>query len=167
LELNLFRSPVLYSFLGLLFLAGLSSCGPAPDPGLPLLDLQQSRAISDAAANDLIGDNAMDLFNRLDAGFYALVKDQKEMEGVIQKMYEAYGRPLECVYKISKSGTRIDGTWKRSKMDFFYAVKTTKYPMGKYFLKIEVVSNARETAIDVSGFGFFEFKDGKVPDYLR
>lgn len=150
-----------------IWLASLSSCGPAPDPGLPEIDLQQSRAISDAVANDLIGDNALDLFNRLDAGFYSLVRDQKEMEGVIQKMYGLYGRPLECEYKITKSGTRIDGTWKRSKREFFYAVKTTKYPKGKYFLKVEVVPNARATAIDVSGFGFFEFKDGKVPDYLR
>ena len=46
-------------------------------------------------------------------------------------------------------------------------MKTTKYPKGKYFLKIEVVANAQATAIDVSGFGFFDFKDGNVPDYLR
>jgi hypothetical protein len=148
-------------------LVGLSSCGPAPEPSLPELDLQQSRAISDAVANDLIGDNSIDLFKRLDEGFHALVKNDKETEAVIQKMYGLYGRPLECEYKVSKSGTRIDGTWKRSKRDFFYAVKTTQYPKGKYFLKIEVVANAQATAIDVSGFGFFDFKDGNVPDYLR
>ncbi len=148
-------------------LACLSSC-KAPEPGLPELDLQKSRAIADAAANDLIGDNPKDLFNRLDAGFYSMVKDEKEMEKVIQRMYGAYGRPLECEYKISKSGTRIDGTWKRSKRVLYYAVKTTLYPKGKYFLKIEVVPNAQATLVDVSGFGFFEFKDGNIPsDFLR
>jgi hypothetical protein len=155
-------------FLGLVLCpAILSSCGPAPEPGLPELDLQQSRAIADAAANDLIGDNPKDLFKHLDAGFYSMVKDDKEMETVLQRMYGVYGKPLECDYKISKSGTRVDGTWKRSKRDLFYAVKTTKYPVGKYFLKIEVVPNAQSTVIDVAGFGFFEFKDGHIPDYLR
>ncbi len=147
--------------------AGLSSCGSSPEPGLPELDLQQARAVSDAAANDLIGDNSKDLFNRLDAGFSAMVRDEKDVEKVIQKIYGFYGRPLECDYKISKSGTRVDGTWKRSKRDFFYAAKTTKYPKGKYFLKIEVVANAQASSIDVSGFGFFDFKDGNIPDYLR
>ena len=163
----MFRSLVLHSFLGLLLLVGLSACGSAPEPGLPELDLQQSRAVSDAVANDLIGDNAMDLFKRMDAGFHALVKNEKDTEAVIQNMYELYGRPLECEYKIAKSGIRVDGTWKRSKRDFFYAVKTTLHPKGKYFLKIEVVANAQASAIDVSGFGFFNFKDGNVPDYLR
>ncbi|HTC22626.1 MAG TPA: hypothetical protein VK859_17350 [bacterium] len=164
----MFRFPVFYSFLGLaLWLAGLTSCGPAPEPGLPELDLQQSRAIADAAANDLIGDNPRDLLSRLDAGFHSMVSNQKEMEVVIQRMYGIYGKPLECDYKTSKSGTRVDGTWKRSKRDLFYAVKTTKYPIGKYFLKIEVVPNAQASLIDVAGFGFFEFKDNDIPDYLR
>jgi hypothetical protein len=131
------------------------------------LDLQRSRAVADTVANDLIGDNPKDLFNHLDAGFYSLVRDDKEMEGVLQKMYGVYGRPQECEYKISKTGTRVDGTWKRPKRVFYYAVKTTLYPKGKYFLKIEVVPNAQATLIDVSGFGFFEFKDGNIPDYLR
>jgi hypothetical protein len=143
------------------------SCGPVPEPGLPELDPGQSRAVADAVANDLIGNNSKDLFNHLDAGFYSIVRDEKEMETALQKMYGVYGQPLECDYKTAKSGTRVDGTWKRSKKDFFYAVKTTKYPKGKYFLKIEVVPNAQATMIDVSGFGFFEFKDDHIPDYLR
>jgi hypothetical protein len=131
------------------------------------VDYQQARVLSDAVADDLMKDNAKALFSRLDLGFHTIVRDEDDLEKVIKKMYGLYGKPLECSFKISKTGLRVDGPWKRPSRTFFYAVKTTRYPKGKYFLKVEVVQAFSGGFIDISGFGFFAFRDGMAPDYLQ
>jgi hypothetical protein len=154
----------------LLMSAGLaSSCGQnASQPPLPEVNDAQAKALSDTVADDLIHKNTKDLLNHLDAGFYKIVSGPGDLQKVMEKMYGLYGRPLKCDFKIGKSGVRTDGTWQRPSRTFLYAVKTTKYPMGKYFLQVEIVTAFSGRSIDVSGFGFFTFKDGvDVPDYLK
>ncbi len=137
-------------------------------PPLPEVDYFQAKALCDIVANDLIRKDAKDLFSRLDIGFRTIVRGPEDLQKVVEQMYGLYGRPQKCDYKVAQSGVRTDGTWQRSSQTFFYAVQTTKYPMGKYFLKIEIVTAFSGGTIDVSGFGFFTFDKGAtVPDYLR
>lgn len=145
-----------------------SGCGgdKAQAP-LPPADYAMARGMSDMVANDLIQDDVKDLYDKLDVGFHMVVANSKELDEQVHKMYEMYGHPTECVFKIARTGVRVDGPWKRSSRSFIYAVRTTKYAKGKYFLQVEIVPAYSGGFIDVSGFGFFNFKDGVVPDYLK
>ena len=148
-------------------LGSLSSCGQAPPPALPEVDYQKAMDMSNAVAGDLVRQDAKDLSNRLDVGFHSVVSGPEDLRKVLLNMDKLYGRPVNWVFKVAKMGVRTDGQWKRNSRIFFYAVKTTKYPMGKYFLKVEVVNSLSGGFIDVSGFGFFTFKDGSTPAELQ
>lgn len=148
-----------------LFLAG---CGPKSEAPLPEIDFVKAKAISDSVADDLVREDVKDLSDKLDVGFTLVVKSPDDLKKVMEKMYGLYGRPLKCDYKVAQAGSRTDDQWKRPTRTFFYAVKTTKYPMGKYFLKVEVARSFNGGFLDVSGFGFFTFKEGAaVPNYLK
>jgi hypothetical protein len=156
------KGAVLASLLG----AVLASCAKAPPP-VVLVDAQKARLLADQAANDLVRNNVKDLYSLLDSGFESMISGPADLEKVLAKMDSNYGRPLEWAFKISNAGYRVDGTWKRPKRTYYYAVRTSKYAMGKYFLRIEVVPSFKGDRIDISGFGIFDFKDGTVPSYLR
>lgn len=146
----------------------LSGCGQKSEPPLPEIDYNKAKVLSDAVADDLIRGNVNDLSDKLDVGFHLVIKGPADLKRVVEKMYGLYGRPLKCDFKVAQSGVRTDDTWKRFSRTFYYAVKTTKYPMGKYFLKVEVVRAFNGGFLDVSGFGFFTFKEGvDVPSYLK
>lgn len=151
-------------------LLGVLACGCGPnssEPPLPQVDYVKAKVLSDAVATDLVRGDAKDLDTRLDVGFRSVVRGPEDLQKVLVKMYGSYGHPLQWVFKIEQSGVRTDGPWRRSSLNFFYAVRTTKYPLGKYFLKVEAVNAFNGGPPDVSGFGFFSFKDDKVPDYLK
>lgn len=156
-----------------LFLAALpalfaAGCGSKSDTPIPEIDFDKAKAISDAVADDLVRKDIKDLSDKLDVGFTTIVKGPDDLRKVVEKMYGLYGRPLKCDYKVAQAGVRTDATWKRPTRTFYYAVKTTKYPMGKYFLKVEVARSFNGGFLDVSGFGFFTFKEGApVPSYLK
>jgi hypothetical protein len=158
---------VLAIFLGFFMIFLRQNPVPAPAPPVPPPDLAIAREISDAVARDLVEDDARELYGRLDVGFHMVVANQKDLEEELQKMYGLYGRPRTYDYKITKIGTRVDGPWKRASRTFLYAVSTSKYPRGKYFLQVEIVHDYEGQTTDVSGFGFFNFKDGVVPDILK
>jgi hypothetical protein len=162
------KAVLLKLFVVLCFFALIPACNHKPsEPPLPEVDFAKARVLSDAVANDLVKEDVKDLSDRLDVGFHLIVRGPEDLKRVLEKMYGLYGRPVECVFKISQTGVRADGEWKRPSRTVYYAVKTTKYPMGKYFLKIEIVPAFSQAFLDVSGFGLFTFKDGNVPDYLK
>lgn len=145
----------------------LAACNRNAAPALPEVDYQKAKDMSDAVAEDLVKENEKDLSNRLDLGFHTVINGPQDLRKVMENMYAMYGRPTSYVFKIAKMGVRVDGDWKRNSRTFFYAVKTTQFPMGKYYLKIEVVNAFSGGFLDVSGFGFFTFKDGNTPDILK
>lgn len=145
----------------------ISGCGSNSEPSLPAVDYDKAKALGDGVAGDLVRNDVKDLEDKLDVGFHTIVGSPADLQKVMNKMYGLYGRPLQCNLKAAETGVRRDGSWKRASRTFFYAVKTTKYPFGKYFLKVEVVAAPNGGFLDVSGFGFFTFKDGTVPAYLQ
>ena len=130
------------------------------------INYEQAKEISDQVANDLTQDNAKDLFGVLDEGFTTRVGNADELEKVLQDMYGQYGKPLSVQLKASQAGYRTDGALERPRRSFFYACVTTKYPLGQYFVKIEVVPSPDNAKLGTSGFGIITFSNG-IPDYLK
>ncbi len=155
-----------YFVLGLLVTLFLSACEEKAPPKMKPLEYIQSKSISDLIANDLIQNDVKDLYKHLDVGFQMVVKDEKDVAMVLDKMYAESGRPLEFDFKISQTGVRKDGSWERPSRTFWYTAKTTKFDKGKYFLKVEIVPAYGGSPLDTSGFGLLSFKD-KVPSYLQ
>ncbi|HEY5038745.1 MAG TPA: hypothetical protein VIJ93_06725 [bacterium] len=153
-------------FLILPLMSLLSSCGK------PKVDLQAppepgaARTLSDVVAEDLVKKNSQDLYSRLDWGFQNIVRSPMDVEKVLEKMFAQYGQPVQCEIKVSQLGQKMDGLQMRPTRVFWYAVKTTKYPKGKYFLKVEIIRSVGGSTIDVSGFGFLSFEKG-TPSYLK
>jgi hypothetical protein len=168
-RIKLFLLPLFALILiSLLVLSLFHSGGQQPSVvPTPQVDFNKAKTVSDAVPDDLAKGNTKDLLGRLDLGFHMMVKDEGDLRKVMEKMDGTYGRPVQWVFKVSNPGIRQDGNWKRASQTFYYAVKTTQYPMGKYFLKVEVVTAFSGGFLDVSGFGYFTFKDGQVPDYLK
>lgn len=131
------------------------------------MEYKASRLVSDAVAEALVKGDTHHLFELLDVGFQTVVKDEKDLQAYMNRMDAQFGQPLEYEYKHTQAGRRVDGVWNRPSRIFWYAIKTTKYPKGKYFLKIEIVpSGVGGRGMDTSGFGLLTF-DRKVPSYLE
>lgn len=130
------------------------------------INYEQAKGISDQVANDLVQDNAKDLFGVLDEGFTTRVGNADELEKVLQDMFKQYGKPLWVQLKASQPGYRADGTLERPRRSFWYACVTTKYPLGQYFVKVEVVPSQDNAKLGTTGFGVITFPKG-IPDYLR
>jgi hypothetical protein len=163
---------VLLRFILLTVMGFWCGCGPKPDnqekPIVPMADYSLARNMANAVASDLVQGDMKDLFQRLDPGFHMVVNSDQELQKQVKKMEGMYGRLLEWRFKMSQTGVRKDGVWRRGSRAFLYAVKTSKYPYGKYFLKVEVVpSYDGKGPIDVSGFGYFTFNDGIIPENLK
>jgi hypothetical protein len=144
----------------------LSACEEKAPPQMKPLDFAQAKTVSDVIANDLLQNDVKDLYKHLDVGFQMMVKDDKDVAKVLEKMYAESGRPLEFDFKISKTGIRKDGSWERPSRTFWYAARTSLFDKGKYFLKVEIVPAYGGNPLNTSGFGLLYFKD-KVPSYLQ
>lgn len=157
----------MYLFRSLLFcclLPLLSSCGTG---GEQPLEYKAARVVSDAVADALVKGDTHKLYSLLDVGFQTVVKNETEFKSQMVKMDAQFGQPVEFEYKHTQVGRRVDGVWNRPSRVFWYAVKTTKYPKGKYFLKVEIVpSGIGGRGMDTSGFGLLTF-DKKVPSFLQ
>ncbi|GEM_PF-1507800 len=155
-------------FAALLSPLFLSGCGQQAEAPPPQIDYAKAKAVSDGAVDCILRKDSDGLYQKLDVGFHLVVKNPADVRAVLEKMDTLYGHPLKCDYKAAQAGLRTDETWKRPTRTFLYAVKTSKYPLGKYFLKIEVVRAFSSESLDVSGFGFFTFKEGtEAPSYLK
>jgi hypothetical protein len=144
----------------------LAGCQDKSPPALKPLDFTQSRDVADAIANDLVQGDTQDIYKRLDMGFQTIVKNEKDVKAVIERMCAESGPPVECVFKISQAGIRKDGVWQRPSRTFWYSVRTKKFEKGKYFLKVEVVPAFSSGILNTSGFGILSFK-ADVPEYLK
>jgi hypothetical protein len=143
------------------------SCGPRSEhPDGNTINYSGALNISDQVANDLIQDDSHDLFKVLDEGFTTRVNSVEELEKVLQTMYKQYGKPTFVQLKASQAGYRADGPHERPRRSFWYACATTKYQIGQYFIKVEVVPALDYDRLVTSGFGIIDYPQG-VPNYLK
>ena len=144
-----------------------ASCDSKPEhPDGNTINYSGALNIADQVANDLIQDDSHDLFKVLDEGFTTRVNNVDELEKVLQAMYKQYGKPTFVQLKASQTGYRADGPHERPRRSFWYACGTTKYPIGQYFVKVEVVPALDYDRLVTSGFGIIDYPQG-VPDYLK
>ena len=147
----------------LLLLLGVGACGPV---GFDRpLEYKPSRTVSDAVAGALVRGDTKSLFALLDTGFRTVVSSEGELQKFLDGMDEKFGRPQEIDFKHSLDSRRVDGPSNRVSKVFWYAVKTSKYPKGKYFLKVEIVQSDSGRALVTSGFGLLTFE--KTPKFLQ
>ncbi len=163
---NLTRKTWLF-FFGAAWVLLFSSCAQKSEhPDGITINYYHGLEVSDRVANDLIKDNAKDLFSILDEGFSTRLKTADELEHVLQDMFGQYGRPLKVTLKACETGYRADGLVERPRRSYFYTCGTTKYPLGKYFVKVEVVPSRDYMKLGVTGFGIVGFS-GSPPDFLK
>jgi hypothetical protein len=142
---------------------GLGACREATPEFVPP-DAADSRKMSDGLAESMVKSDSNDIYTRLDEGFNTIVSKPADVQRVLNKMYADNGQPLEYKFIISQTAQRVDGPNIRPTRIFWYSVKTTKHPMGKYFIKVEVVKSLYGKHVDVSGFGIMTFE--KIPAFL-
>jgi hypothetical protein len=88
---------------------------------------------------------------------------EKDMKPMLEKIYSAYGKPLEVEYKKDDAGYRIYDTGERKPMrKFWYAVRTTKHEKGTHFLFTEIVPDGDSLACVT--FSIVTFTHGIPPD---
>jgi hypothetical protein len=129
------------------------------------LEYKPTRLVSDAVAGALVRGDTKSLFALLDTGFRTVVSNEVDLRKFLDGMNEKFGQPLEIDFKHSLDSRRVDGPSNRVSKVFWYAVKTTKYPKGKYFLKIEIVQSDSNRDLVTSGFGLLTFQD--IPKFLQ
>jgi hypothetical protein len=142
---------------------GLGACREKTPEFVPP-DATGSKKMSDGLAESLVRADSNDIFTRLDEGFNTIVSKPTDVQKVLNKMYKDNGQPLEYKFVTSQIAQRVDGPNIRPTRIFWYSVKTTKHPMGKYFIKVEIVKSLYGKHVDVSGFGIINFD--KIPAFL-
>jgi len=129
------------------------------------LEYRPSRIVSDAVAGALVRGDTKSLFALLDEGFRTVVSNEGDLQKFLAGMDGQFGQPLEIDFKHSLDSRRVDGPSNRVSKVFWYAVRTTKYPKGKYFLKVEIVRSDSGKDLVTSGFGLLTFE--KIPKFLQ
>jgi hypothetical protein len=163
-SLTLPRLPLILALFGVL---GFSSCAQKTEhPNGNSIVYNDGLVLANKVTDDLVQDNATDLFDHMDEGFTTLVKNSEELEKVLKNMYKQYGKPVAVELKACQTGYRVDGTYERPRRSYLYACQTTKYPMGNYIMKVEVVPSHDLGKLVTSGFGIITYPKG-IPDYLK
>ncbi len=72
---------------------------------------------------------------------------EADLKPGLERMYQAYGKPVEAEYKMQEDGYRVyqDGK-KKTMRKVWYAIRTAEQPKGKYFLFVEVVPDGKSLA---------------------
>jgi hypothetical protein len=147
----------------LLLPLGLGACRERTPEFVPP-DAAESKVMSDGLAASLVKADSNDIYTRLDEGFNIIISKPADVQKVLNKMYADNGQPQEYKYITSQVAQRVDGPNIRPTRIFWYSVKTTKHPMGKYFIKVEIVKSLYGKHVDISGFGIMNFD--KIPAFL-
>lgn len=127
----------------------------------PVIDRKKARELSDNLANAIIKDNDKEIYAIMEKRFrdYAAEKDVRP---ILDKLYRAYGKPMEVEYKKVDVGSEIYNGQMRSVNKFWYAVKTSTEEKGKYFLNVNIILDG--DSLGCSVFGIVSFTNGVPPD---
>ena len=159
------RSPARNAWFvaSLIFVAG-TGCRLSLNAGDATIDLQEARVFSDALVALIIADQPADIWQKMEARLRQELP-ATQMRSVLDQVYAQYGgRPVEAEFKSESSGRKVylDGTSKPMRK-FWYAVRTTTHPKGKYFLFVEVVPD--EGRLACTGFSIVSFPGGPPQEF--
>lgn len=145
---------------------GLSACVPSKvistNTPEPPADLQAARTLANSLADNLVNDRRSDIRASLENAFRDAI-DEKQFNALLDRMIEAYGKPLDFELKRYEMGTKEYADSQTKPMrKFWYAAQTNKYKKGSHFLIVEVVPDGRTLA--VSSFAIVNFSAGIPPD---
>jgi hypothetical protein len=119
------------------------------------IDLGKARQLSDSLAEDLLKDNRVNLWKRMEVAardYY----DENSFGSTVDQMFTMYGKALEVEYKLDEVGRKTgSGGYDKPMRKFWYAVRTAKYEKGNVYLTVEVVPDHGGLAI--SGFSMVTF----------
>jgi hypothetical protein len=123
--------------------------------------LENAKNLSDSFVKNLISDAREEAWMKTSDEFRKVVQ-KTSFDPTLDSMFDIYGKPTECEYKMVEEIKTIDSSHllilpKR----FWYACATTKYEKGNYFLFVEVISNQ---VISVSRFSIVNFPFGVPPN---
>ena len=126
------------------------------------IDQKKARELSDSVVKAIIEDRQNELRQKMEQAFRDYYSE-KDMKPLLEKIYSAYGKPLEVEFKKDEVGYKIYDTGERKPMrKFWYSVRTTKQTKEPQFLFTEIVPDG--DALACVGFSIVTFTHGIPPD---
>jgi hypothetical protein len=136
------------------------SVTPAPPDGT-VIDASKARAFSDSLVKAILEGKPAEIRRHMEDAFRVAVPDN-QMEPLLTRVYSYGGKPLEAEFKSAEVGYRLyEGGRAKPLRKFWYAVRTSEHPKGKYFLFVEVVPD--ETSLACASFQIVSFPLGAPP----
>ena len=130
----------------------------------PSLDGEAARTLANSLADNLVHDHRSEIRASLENAFREAI-DEKEFNALLDRMIDAYGKPLDFELKRSEQGTKqYVGSQTKPMRKFWYAASTSKYKKGSHFLIVEIVSDGNRLA--VSSFAIVNFS-AEIPSDLK
>ena len=128
------------------------------------IDHERARNLSDSIADNLLKDNRTNLRKSMEKGFRDYFDDEA-FASLIDRMFAAYGKPLEVEYKMDELGRKTgSGGYDKPVRKFWYATQTSKYEKGTVYLIVEIVPD--EGMLAGSSVSLVTFPAG-VPPSLK
>lgn len=127
-----------------------------------VVDQKQARDLADSIVEDLLKDNRETLLSKMEVEareYYRL----SGLNEIVEKMFEAYGKPLSATYKKDEIGRKTGtGGYDKPMRKFWYLIETSKHPKESHFIFVEIVPDG--VSIASSGFAIVNFPMGVPPD---
>jgi hypothetical protein len=94
---------------------------------------------------DLVANNLDDALSKMDSGFVQIAGGREKAIGLMQKIFDYCGRPLNSAYQRDELGfyAYLDGRQKPMRK-FYYATPTTQRPEGGCYFTVMVVPGDHE-----------------------
>jgi hypothetical protein len=128
------------------------------------INIEKARKLSDAITDNLLKNNPSALRQLMEKGLRDYV-DDAAYASLIDRMFDAYGKPLEVEYKMDELGRKTgEGGYDKPVRKFWYATRTSKYDKGTVYLIVEIVPD--EGALAGSSVSLVTFAAG-VPPSLK
>ena len=128
------------------------------------MDRTKALEFSNDLMADIIADEHQKIYSKMDPQF-AQMYSAEEVPATLNKIQDAFGKPLETEYKSEEAGywQYPDGA-KKPMRKFWYSTKTSKAEKGTYFFQISVVPNGDKLAC--ASFSLLTFPLG-LPENLK
>jgi hypothetical protein len=137
------------------------SSGSTDTPGPSSISQSEGRALADKFAAYLIAGDT--------ASLYALLNTPYRESTTLadthpEELYVLSGKPVEAQFKMDEAGTTTSGSGAEPMRKYWYALRTSRYQKGTYFLIVEVTAESQ--GLVVHQYSVVQFTNG-VPADLK